>query len=348
MQSPDTLIVIYTTLAPDAAWEGYGKTMKATILARDPPIVLKKEVLFDCGSYTGGLSFDNKYLCGGGGTIAMLNLTSGKIRPDTATLYPQACNASISSSAFFTNTMMYLTMGVSQNIPPYINNGKPWGTWEVILINDNAKEPRKSYTIPDSASFVFPIETNPPSFTGARWHHPEWSNHPYFATATVNADRYFATDTGYRNTYYQERIYLINLKDSSYIEVMRPKKIEYSGVNGDNSGLHWPWLWVKKPVSFTEDPHWLIGQLTPLVNSSFNRSARQKVFHYKNGSIISEIPLSAISVFALNGKQIAKISSIGNKKIVDLSLSKVSGYMPFIIEIEFTGNCKERIFWIKN
>jgi hypothetical protein len=102
------------------------------------------------------------------------------------------------------------------------------------------------------------METDPKSFTSATWHHPEWSNHPYFAAATVNAERYFKNNSGsYDNTSYQERIYLVNFKDSLYIEVLRPDTIAYN-VKA-TSGFYWPWLWVEVGAGFAEDQNWLKG-----------------------------------------------------------------------------------------
>lgn len=55
----------------------------------------------------------------------------------------------------------------------------------------------------------------------------------------------------------QERIYLINLKDSSYLEVLRPAAVEYTNVQNDISGFYWPSLWVEVPAAFAETADWL-------------------------------------------------------------------------------------------
>jgi hypothetical protein len=252
------LTIIYPTLAPNWGWEGFGRTMQVDIdISGSTPIVGAPQVLCAHGSYSGGLSWDNRYLCGGGGDIAMLDLLNGKTRPDTLSYNnAQSCNASISSSRNLTDMMMFLTMGSSH---PKINGGKAWSTWQVILITNSSRELCKGFVFP--TTFTYPIETNPPSIANidrdARWHHCEWSNHPYFATATLNVDRYFKVGEEYKNTNYQERIYLCNLRDSTYLEIVRADTVTYKAAQNTASGLHWPWLWVEVPSGFKESANWL-------------------------------------------------------------------------------------------
>ncbi len=296
LQQADQLTVVYATLAPNFAWEGIGKTMTVTIdTTVDPPAVGTPKVLFEHGGYTGGLSSDGKYLCAGGGNVVMIDLTSGKIRPDTVSTFAQSCNASISSSCYFTNILMYLTTSGSH---PIVNGGTPWDKWQVILINNSDGMVLKGYSYP--TAYTFPIETNPESFVKAKWHHPEWSNHPYFACATLNADRYFKVGGEYMNTLYQERLYLINIKDSSYLEVLRPDTIGFSGIPDDYSGLHWPWLWVKIPEGFEEDCSWL-SNITPIVSHPKSKTPPATQTAIKYDRIISTLPIYSIAVYTSNG-----------------------------------------------
>jgi hypothetical protein len=251
---PGKLAVVYTTQSPDFGWEGHGRTMKAEIdVSGAAPAVGTPTVLCATGSYSGGLSYDNRYLCGGGGHVAMLDLKGSKDRPDTLSYgMIQSCNASISTSRVRTDALMYLdTKGQAAGI----DGGKPWGEWQTILIGDASKRLLKGYTYP--ATFAHPLETSPASVSNVKWHHCEWSNHPHFAAATVNVERYFKAASGYANTALQERIYLIDLKDSSYLEVLRPDTVKYTGKAFDVSGFYWPWLWVEVPDGFQEAPAWL-------------------------------------------------------------------------------------------
>jgi hypothetical protein len=254
------MAIVYPTQCPDLAWEGHGRTLEVEVdLSSGTPVPGTPKALFSEGGYTGGLSWDGRYACGGGAHVAMLDLLSGKSRPDTLSYkLIQSCNASISSSRVRTNTMMYLNIEGSS---PAINGGKKWGEWQTILISDNAKNLVKGYALP--AAYKTPLETDPPSFSATRWHHCEWSNHPYFATATLNVDRFFksaavsTSSSGFDNTGFQERVYLLNLKDSTYLEVLRPDAVKSpSGIAGD-AGFFWPWLWVEVPDGFAENPDWL-------------------------------------------------------------------------------------------
>jgi hypothetical protein len=248
------LTIIYSTQAPNFAWEGFGVTMQVDVdLSGAKPVPATPVVLCPYGGYTGGLSWESRFLCGGGGHIAMLDLESGKTRPDTLSHnLVQSCNASISSSRIFTNTMMNLDFGSNH---PAINNGKPWQTWQTILINNSQKQVVKGYVCP--IVYQHPIETDPTSLSKVKWHHCEWSNHPYFAAATVNTERYFKVADKYENTFYQERLYLINLRDSAYIEIVRPDTIVYDPERSSAAGFYWPWLWVEVPAGFTEEAEWL-------------------------------------------------------------------------------------------
>ncbi|MDB5105917.1 MAG: hypothetical protein JWP91_3606 [Fibrobacteres bacterium] len=248
------LTVLYTTKAPNVAWEGKGRTMQAEVdVSGAVPVVDAPKVLWASGSFTGGLSWDGRYLCGGGGHVAMLDLKGEKGRADTLSYnLIQSCNASISSSRIATNTMLYLN---TEGSSPAIDGGKPWGEWQTILISDGAKNLIKGFSRP--AAFAHPVETATPSVSNIKWHHCEWSSHPYFATATLNVDRFFKSAVGYDNTGLQERIYLINLKDSTYLEVLRPDTVKTTGKAFDVSGLYWPWLWVEVPPGFAEDKEWL-------------------------------------------------------------------------------------------
>lgn len=248
------LSIVYTTKAPNFGWEGFGRTVQIDVdVSGAAPVVGASKTLVEGGSYTGGLSWDTRFLVGGGGHVAMLDMIGAKGRPDTLSYdLIQSCNASISSSRAFTNTTMYLNTGSSS---PLIDGGKPFGEWQAILISNGAKQLVRGYSYPKDP--VFPLETEPKSFSRAKWHHCEWSNHPYFATATLNVDRYFKNGADYANTLFQERIYLLNLKDSSYLEVLRPDKVAFGGKNVDVSGFYWPWLWVEVPTGFKESEDWL-------------------------------------------------------------------------------------------
>lgn len=344
IQNTDTLTIIYSTLAPNYAWEGCGKTMKVKIdISGEPPVVDTPRVLFEHGSYTGGLSWDGIFLCSGGGDIVMLDLTSGNTRPDTVSYCKQSCNASISSSRKYTNCMMHVTMAGSH---PLINGGKKWEMWQVILINNSKGDILKGYWYP--TQYKFPLQTDPESLDKARWHHCEWSNHPYFATATLNADRYYKVGDEYVNTKYQERIYLANLKDSSYLEILRPDTIKHSGIPDDNAGLHWPWLWVKIPDGFIEDSSWLdaITNIGTFPSTKTNYCTNNLI-QFNNNIITSVYPVSAISIYRVDGKFIRRIIPDKATKTMALSILKNISAGAYIIHIETIRNISSRFLFVQ-
>lgn len=250
MQNSSKLTVIFPTRAENYAWTGKGRTMKIEIdVSGSVPKRGKIQILFETAGFTGGLSFDNKYLCGGGGNVGMVDITSDDTRGDTASAFGQACNASISSSITRSNALMYLT---TTGQHPLVNGGKSWGMWQAILIGTGDKDVLKGFMYP--TTYKIPLETSTSTIRNAKWHHCEWSNHPYFAIATLNIRRtYGGTDA----TEYQEMLYIVNLKDSTYLEILRPETVEFSGIPEDNSGYYWPWLWVEKVSGFTEETGWL-------------------------------------------------------------------------------------------
>ncbi|NLE01581.1 MAG: hypothetical protein GX640_17085, partial [Fibrobacter sp.] len=298
-ESKDT--IIFSTLSPNFGWEGFGRTMKIGITYENgTPVVSKAEPIWIKGSFTGGLSWNKQYICGGGGTIGMLDLKNGT-KVDTITNFGQACNVSITSSRINFDRAMYLTMGDNN---PSINSGQPWKQWQLIFISDIHKKVVRYYKYP--TTFKHDPQTTPvasmKNLGSLCWHHPEWSNHPYFATATLNVNRYFnigtEDDPEYANTDYQERLYLINLKDSTYLEVLRPHPqiLTYNPSQiSTASGIFWPWLWVQIPSNFQEMP---LAVKQPKKNSSNVSSNLIKI----NGTRISSLkPILKISIYDLNG-----------------------------------------------
>lgn len=309
----NTLTIIYPTLAPNFAWEGFGKTMEVAIdvTNESTPVIGEKKTLYQYGSYTGGLSWDRRYLCGGGGHIAMVDISAGKMRPDTISLFSQSCNASIASSRVFTNTLMHLTLAGSHK---KVNGGKQWGSWQVIILSNKNKELIRGFWHP--TQFKHSFNTVPETFSGTlKWHHCEWSNHPYFATATLNADRYFKVGEEYVNTSYQERLYLVNLKDSLSIEVLRPDTIKYNKIVDDNSGIHWPWLWTGIPTGFTEDPNWLKPFIPTMLHAATPKNHRIAAPVQLSRRRLS-LPdgIQAVSLYSIAGKLVWTMTTTGEEK----------------------------------
>jgi hypothetical protein len=340
-----TPTIVYPTYAFNEGWEATtpqgepnpARTMTVEVnLSTTPPSVGTPEVLFQHGGYTGGLSTDGRYLCGGGGLVAMLDLQSGAIRPDTVgpigfgtdnAVSGQACNASISSSTDHPSLMCYLDFSTDGDTYPGVNGGESWDTWQVIHVTDHTGEPLKSFGYPDNPEH--PLETQPTaSLSKAKWHHPEWSNHPDFIAATLNADRYYANPSGgmppYVNTKNQERIYFVNVEDSTYIEIMRQDEatIQYYAKSG---GLYWPGLWVDTAVS----------------NITVERRAMRRGGVMLEGDhIASSHPIRTVKIYRADGGLVRRIKPDGAvKKVALRSLGHLTGGTYFV-RVETLGGTR--------
>lgn len=259
----DNLMVVYPTKSPDGAWNGIGRTMIVEIDTTGGIAKVDTSlVLFEGGSFTGGLSYDGSYLCGGGGHVAIFDRRDGSI--DTVgpararngdRLSGQACNASICPFPIRTDHVMFLDFGSGSEAYPEINGGRSWFQWQIIFIAGENGELLAHYRAPtDNPAFPFEIEDSSksdvryyqPEWT--RWHHPEWSTHPDFAVATVNVRRLwgFGCNGGLVcSSEKQERIYVINLRTGEYLDVLGPalSELHYDQEQAFD-GLYWPHLWV--------------------------------------------------------------------------------------------------------
>ncbi|MBD3390595.1 MAG: SUMF1/EgtB/PvdO family nonheme iron enzyme [Chitinivibrionales bacterium] len=181
-------------------------------------------VLWDDGSYHGGLSSDGRFLATGYTAARLVDLRLG----DTTLLYfrapyngrddnPQTCNVSISPSVEFTDHVLLLDFGYSKTSSVV---GSSYGLHEIIF-QCNSK-------LLSDEHVVSWYET-PSGFDS--WNHVEYTNHPDFAVAVAQG----------RTTDADDRVYLINLKTSAYLPVARGR------------GLRDPWLWID-PAEVAELP----------------------------------------------------------------------------------------------
>ncbi|MEO7424793.1 MAG: hypothetical protein ABI036_06370 [Fibrobacteria bacterium] len=336
--NPDVLRIIYPTLAPDCAWEPKwgANTMRVDVdVSGAEPVVGLPEKLAE-GGYSAGLSYGGKWISGGGdggaGKAAMLDLSSGRTLPDTVAArfplkekaspdYPrprrdpagQACNVSASPSRVAEDVLMYLDFGSDGLANEGVNGGQPWEKWELILLADRHEGVPRTFRLPRNPEY--PLETSPTaSLSAAMWHHPEWSNHPYFAVATLNAERYFKdpAGTGYVNSFNQERIVILNLRDSAFLEVLRPGKIEY---NPALRGVYWPWLWVQIPDDFQEDGNWLAASIHPAKPGQPGRKGTPRL---ERGHIVAASDIESVTLRSATGARLAGVRAKPNQRSVKL------------------------------
>jgi len=303
------LMVVFPTKSPDEGWEGHGETKIIEVdTAGGTPVPGAVRTIYSGGSLTGGLSYDANYLCGGGGQGAITSLEDGvtnvvaPIGYGTDTAYTgQACNASISSDPEHTDRMMFLDFGRGTTYEPSINGGNAWVQWQVIFITDYAGNLINHFSVPKANSeHPFEIPDADPDATKylktswTRWHHPEWSNHPAFAVATVNMNRLWGFNCGGMvcSSEKQERIYFINVNTGGYLDVMGPGPSE---LVWDKSkafdGLHWPYLWVDK-------------ESAPVKQGLREIAGNRGFAQIRNGVLISRSEVVSVEIFGPRGRLI--------------------------------------------
>jgi hypothetical protein len=139
------------------------------------------------------------------------------------------------------------------------------------------------------------------SVTSIQWNFPEWSNHPYYAAATVLAERLWYLSQNplpwnYRSL--NEKIYLYNLKDSTYLKLVESKDTSLSGT----LDLKWPYVWIDVPVQFQENNLWL----KPSVKTKWNPFKKLPGI-LESHSIFESNLIKTAYVFSVNGALLKKI-----------------------------------------
>ncbi len=212
--SKDTFI-LYTNSAvvnSDPSWPGTMTKMQriAGGIASGPPQVIEPE-----GGYHDGRSKDGSYLASGFDLLRMKNLLTferrvlftgpqnGKAAGDTS----QVCNVSTSPGSQDPAEVMFLDFGYSGESTV---TGRRYGVHEFLFICNFNNVSRKWFAAPD----------------GFVWSDPEWSNHPEFAAAGLEAPNGSHVSIG-----------VLNLKQDIFSELLR------------GSDLLFPALWVGDPDS---------------------------------------------------------------------------------------------------
>jgi hypothetical protein len=309
-------VLLYSTCGKPASdkvnvWDGCGKVMKKDLGSEEIT------TLFEGGSYYGGLSFDGRFLATAESTpnAFLLDLQNAQKGPsvlhsilvqnletnDNVRLDLQTCNPSISSSRIFTNTMMYIDFSSSaiENAGCYHPVLGYWDVHQRIFIGRSDGAILRYYDAPqDMISEIPESEMGKGEASSVNWNHPEWSNHPYYATALTHVTRLWKK-TMYERTYHNEGLYIINLKDSAYLKIV---EITDTSFNSTET-LKWPWVWIETPSNFAEieDPNWLEKPISiKKRNYSKNLSAKLNI---KNNLLqIDGDQIRQIRLFSHNGR----------------------------------------------
>ncbi len=331
--------IIYATCASNpndsvngvtAVWNGCGKVVKRTC---QNLVVGPEQDVFTGGSYMGGLSFDGNFLATAneGPNCFMLDLRNpapGPVRlyrldcisttggADT-TIDLQTCNPSVSSSRRFTSCMMVLDFGF--NKPGYTTTlGSYWQMHERVLMCDIQNRVVKEFDVNDLPFAVKGSSANPGEILTTQYDNPEWSNHPYYAAAAIYVDRIFKPATTWVHTQNHEAIYLIDLKDSTYLHIVQSGDTTASTSKTD---MRWPWLWINVPPGFetTEDSNWLNPNAAVVMPPQYGAVGGNEIY-LRDGIVTSASPITSLTIHNLAGRIITRFE-VNNKHSVLLSSS---------------------------
>jgi hypothetical protein len=205
--------------------------------------------------------------------------------------------------------MMYLDIGsdgVFQYHPKNLGN---WSFHTRIYISRSNNAIVRYYDVPAYPPLVLKAQ-NSGDIIAKQWASPRWSNHPYFASSALYLERSWG---GNNETFRNEAIYLINLKDSSYTKLMSISDTSSTSA----TSLEFPWLWVETPRGFEnqEDGQWLGKSLDVAAIQPVNGSQSTQSYgvHISRSRIISNRSLSAVEFLTAQGKRIVKLNAYNQK-----------------------------------
>ena len=309
------------TSADQHLWDGCGK-MRAFSVATQ-----QNSDIWAGGSLFGGMSYNGQWLCTADNNPAyMLDITNGSNKPamihrlhwinnttnaDTV-MELQACNPSISSSRVFFDAMMYLDIGSDGMVQYHPKNLGNWSFHTRIFISRSTNAVVRYYDAPAEPPVVLRAQ-KAGDVIAKQWESPRWSNHPYFASSALYLDRSWGGD---KETFRNEAIYLINLKDSSYIKLVAISDTSSAGA----VSLKFPWSWVETPPGYEkqEDGQWLSKSLDIAAVQPINgRQLTQSYgIHISRGRIFSNRPISTVEFLTVQGMRIVKLNALNQSTFV--------------------------------
>jgi hypothetical protein len=372
--SADTPEVIYSTslACPQKLCYNGGQTLKRKIINKVPQA---PEVVFGQGSYYGGLSWDNRFLNTGweGGpngfildlqdqsklphpahTMRTLKIKKDSTSLDTFDMVPVGtCNISRPASRIFTNTMLYFDFGsaVIKAAGCYHPLLGSWKIHEKLFVSRYDGEDLQVYDTPiDRTVITVASAQGTGEAVGKSWDNPEWSNHPYFAAANLLIDRIFHPASGWQYTENHESVYLVDLKDSSYVKLLESTDTTLAST----TSFLYPFAWVEIGAGFKEDSTWLAKTIwekagidvigKPTIGVKRNPVAPQNARCAK--LVWSNVKASRIVVYSVLGQQIAVLTKTGDKEINPEKFLHRLGPGIFFIGIESQGQKRQIVRWV--
>ena len=359
--SVDSPEIIYSTsvTCPGSICYNNGQTLKKKIVNKVPQAA---QVVFNGGSYYGGLSYDGRFLntgWPGGPNAFMLDLNNSAVAPHpvhtmrvkkNVTLVDTfvsigTCNISRSASSIFTNTMLFYdfsSMAITSAgcFHPLLGT---WATHAKLFISRYDGEDLRVFDMPADRPLTPSADAQGKGeAVGKEWYNPEWSNHPYVAAASLLVDRLFSESSGWEHTTNCESIYLVNLKDSAYIKLAQSDDSSYTS----KINLTYPFLWVDAGANFHEDSTWLKytiweRALQPIRFSGNNKKQiNAGSLLYKAGTI------SSLTLYSLAGR---KIAAVAHPEKLRGAIGQAFPYVragSYFLEIKTIASQKEYIRWV--
>jgi len=243
------------------------------------------QIITSKGSFHGGMSKCGRYLATGYPYAYLYDIRlNDKIRyflppysgrDDSG----QVCNVSITPSLQRSDELMFLDFGYPYK--PNTVTGKSYGFHSIIFIANSCvmcnNHIKRWYEVPQGF---------------CEWNHVRWSNHPDFATAT-------ALPKGSQIS----TLFLINLKDSSYLPIAK------------GEGICDPYCWID-PLEVTEikDPYKDFALYDIPLRSNYlsqiQNTKKLKLFWKRRNNIEAAILGSSAAFYGVNPSYIENFSTI--------------------------------------
>ncbi len=348
----DTLELVYATSAQcpgsPKRCDQAGKTVRRKIVVTNRT-VLPETTLMD-GSYYGGLSWNERYLNTGwlasGIDVLMKDLDNPSaaakhmhtMAVKTSTTHRDtfiqlsSCNPSRSASRVYPDAMMFFdfSSGAIRHAKCYHPTLGEWGDHEVIFISRYGTGTYgtevRAYWTPTDFEIYDPLGSSIVGVgepVGRQWQNPEWSNHPYFAAASVVIDRLYATGDSWNHISKAEKVYMLDLRDGQSIRLVETVDTTILATTSIKN----PYLWVEVEDGFEEDSAWLEGVILERPTSiqrPIGRLAPNPVVTLADDGLVrSTARIESVSVYSVLGRLIYRVSPQDPKSI------KLSVYGPF-------------------
>jgi len=366
VQNSGALDIVYSTVGEDDTWEIPAGEVLRRPVSGDGIVSDSEEVVFDRFACYGGLSYDERYLATGPNRACMVDLADSSGEPslvhrlslraiesdqyfihDTITV----CNPSVSSSRIFTSSMIYFDLGSAGWFRPEINGGAAWRMHELLFIARYDKTVLRSYSQPSDIPILTTAEIQEDVSKGGvgggitltEWDNPEWSNHPYFAASAVFADRIWNFGSGWQHTMRNEYVYAVDLKDSTFMRLVACGDTAFSS----EAWLAWPWIWVKVPSGFQEDPEWLATSMSIETPRAGGALARGAVYFDRNRLVAGE-PIRRVWVYDMRGRTVGMLDlGARARHSVPLHMLGLRRHGAYLIRVETLGGRRSVLRWVE-